>query len=94
MQNAIEHLVIAGGGTAGWMTAAAVSRAFAGSPMKITLVESDEIGTVGVGEATIPALHSFHQTLGIVPSHRDLVEEIIRRGANPAKHSAVIAENM
>ncbi len=65
MQNAIEHLVIAGGGTAGWMTAAAVSRAFAGSPMKITLVESDEIGTVGVGEATIPALHSFHQTLGI-----------------------------
>jgi tryptophan 7-halogenase len=65
MQNAIEHLVIAGGGTAGWMTAAAVSRAFAGSPMKITLVESEEIGTIGVGEATIPTIHAFNQTLGI-----------------------------
>lgn len=65
MQNAIEHLVIAGGGTAGWMTAAAVSRAFAGSPMKITLVESEEIGTIGVGEATIPTIHGFNQTLGI-----------------------------
>ncbi|CAL4869774.1 Flavin-dependent tryptophan halogenase RebH (plasmid) [Asticcacaulis sp. MM231] len=61
----IQHVIIAGGGTAGWMTAAALSKAFAGSPMKITLVESDEIGTIGVGEATIPAIHFFNTMLGI-----------------------------
>src|SRR6187549_3490704 len=61
----IQHVVIAGGGTAGWMAAAALSRAFSGTPMRITLVESDEIGTIGVGEATIPAIHFFNSTLGI-----------------------------
>ena len=61
----IQHIVIAGGGTAGWMTAAALSKAFHGSRMRITLVESSEIGTIGVGEATIPAIHYFNANLGI-----------------------------
>ena len=60
----IKRVVIAGGGTAGWVVAAALSRHL-GSIIDITLVESDEIGTVGVGEATIPTSRSFHAMLGI-----------------------------
>ena len=62
--NPVRRVVIAGGGTAGWMAAAAVSRMF-GRTLDITLVESEEIGTVGVGEATIPTLLSFHRMLDI-----------------------------
>ncbi|MGH8062298.1 MAG: tryptophan halogenase family protein [Pseudoxanthomonas sp.] len=60
----VKRVVIAGGGTAGWMAAAAVSRLL-GKTLDVTLVESEEIGTVGVGEATIPTLLSFHQMLDI-----------------------------
>ncbi len=60
----VKRVVIAGGGTAGWMTAALISKTL-GKTLQITLVESDEIGTVGVGEATIPALLAFHALLDI-----------------------------
>jgi tryptophan halogenase len=58
----IRRVVIAGGGTAGWMAAAALSKTM-GKILDITLVESDEIGTVGVGEATIPTMITFHDML-------------------------------
>ncbi|WP_404373320.1 tryptophan halogenase family protein [Sphingomonas sp. MMS24-J45] len=58
------EIVIAGGGTAGWMAAATFAR-FLGNTAKITLVESDAIGTIGVGEATIPQIHNLLIGLGI-----------------------------
>lgn len=64
MSAQIEKVVILGGGSAGWMTAAALSNAI-GSTTAITLVESEAIGTVGVGEATIPPIRHFNQRLGI-----------------------------
>jgi len=61
---AIKRVVIAGGGTAGWLAAAALSHQL-GKVLEITLIESDEIGTIGVGEATIPPIRIFHKLLQI-----------------------------
>ncbi len=60
----VNKIVIAGGGTAGWMAAATIS-ATIGRRLDITLIESDDIPTVGVGEATVPSLLTIHQLLKI-----------------------------
>ncbi len=60
----IKNIVICGGGTAGWMAAAALSKVL-GQRWHVTLVESEEIGTVGVGEATIPLINIYNNALDI-----------------------------
>ncbi|MCB1590376.1 MAG: tryptophan 7-halogenase, partial [Xanthomonadales bacterium] len=63
-QPMIRKVVITGGGTAGWVAAAALSHQFR-DLLEIVLVESDQVGTIGVGESTIPPLRSFHRLLQI-----------------------------
>ncbi|MBA6224194.1 tryptophan 7-halogenase [Colwellia sp. MB02u-18] len=64
MSNDIRNVVIAGGGTAGWMTASLMRKVLPES-IHITLIESEQIGIVGVGEATIPPIHIFNNYIGL-----------------------------
>lgn len=70
---AIKKVIIVGGGTAGWMCAAALSKAM-GKVLDIELVESDDIGTVGVGEATIPPIRNLHLLLEL--SEADFIKAV------------------
>lgn len=65
MSDKIKDILIVGGGTAGWMSAAALGVLLAGTGTRIRLIESESIGTVGVGEATIPPIIMFNEMLGI-----------------------------
>jgi tryptophan halogenase len=63
----VRSVIIVGGGTAGWMTAASLAHRHARLGIRITLVESSAVGTIGVGEATVPAIRRYFQSLGLDP---------------------------
>ncbi|MEO9969885.1 MAG: tryptophan halogenase family protein [Hyphomonadaceae bacterium] len=65
MTDNIEKVLIVGGGTAGWMAAATLGLLLENTPTEVHLIESEAIGTVGVGEATIPPIIMFNEMLGI-----------------------------
>lgn len=71
--NKVNRVIIAGGGTAGWITAALFAKAF-GRSLNLMLIESDDIPTVGVGEATIPPILNLHRTLEL--SEREFMSRV------------------
>lgn len=72
-QTVKKRVVIVGGGTSGWLAAAALGKVL-GKSLDLTIIESEAIGRIGVGEATIPPLRTFHRLLGI--DERQLMSEI------------------
>ncbi|KAA9134127.1 tryptophan 7-halogenase [Marinihelvus fidelis] len=68
MKNTVRHVVILGGGTAGWISAAMLVQ-FLGADTRISLVESSRIGTIGVGEATIPTIKTLNSSLDLGEQH-------------------------
>ena len=71
MSNTLDHIVVVGGGSAGWASALLINKLFPSS--KVTLIESLEIGILGAGEGSTPQLISFFDDIGIPVS--DLVKE-------------------
>ena len=69
----IRNVIVVGGGTSGWMAAAVLSKSLASHNISVTVVESSEIGTVGVGEATIPPIVQLNASLGLDE------DEVVRR---------------
>src|SRR5690606_18674930 len=65
MSHPVKKILVVGGGTAGWMTAAYLAKWLEGVDIQVSLVESDQIGTIGVGEATVPGIHQYIRDLEI-----------------------------
>ena len=67
--NPVKKIVIVGGGSSGWIAASVLAHDFKSDVLEIELVESDEIGTIGVGESTVPAFVQLIKNLGIDEQH-------------------------